>query len=236
MRSGENFERIVGAVARRPLVPLVAVAAIAIAGALLALRLEPSTGTDSLVSQGSDTFEQTERFKQDFGDDAIVVLVEGDLQRTLLTSDLQKLIQLEGCLSGNVPADGLRALPRPCRELAAYKPAKVVLGPGTFVNTSVQAIGQGLTGLLAQAKDGGPKAAEKVKRQLLSMALRYGITDIPSVDSPGFVSALVFGNDGKTPKPQFSYLFPSDDAALVQMRLRPDLTDAERSRTVDLVR
>jgi len=234
--SGKIFERIVRAVARRPLVPLAAVALIAIAGALFALRLEPSTGTDSLVSQGSDTFKQTERFKQDFGDDAIVVLVKGDLQRTMLTTDLQKLIQLEGCLAGNAPKDGLRALPEPCRELAEFKPAKVVLGPGTFVNTSVGAIGQGLTSMLAGAKAGGPKAAEKVKRQLLSLALRYGITDIPSVDSPGFVSALVFGNDGKTPKPQFSYLFPSNEAALIQMRLRPDLSDEERSRTVDLVR
>jgi hydrophobe/amphiphile efflux-3 (HAE3) family protein len=232
--SGKIFERIVRAVARRPLVPLAVVVLIAIAGALFALRLEPSAGTDSLVSQGSDTFEQTERFKQDFGDDAIVVLVKGDLQRTMLTTDLQKLIQLEGCLAG-APEDGLRALPEPCREIAEFKPAKVVLGPGTFVNTSVGAIGQGLTSMLAQAKTGGPKAAEKVKRQLLSLALRYGITDIPSVDSPGFVTALVFGKDGKTPKPQFSYLFPSNEAALIQMRLRPDLSDEERSRTVDLV-
>ncbi len=235
MPSGKIFERIVRTVARRPLVPLAVVALIAIAGALFALRLEPSTGTDSLVSQGSETFKQTERFKQDFGDDAIVVLVKGDLQRTLLTTDLQKLIQLEGCLAGSAPKDGLSALPEPCQELAEFKPAKVVLGPGTFVNTSVGAIGQGLTSMLAQAKTGGPKAAEKVKRQLLSLALRYGITDIPSVDSPGFVSALVFGNDGKTPKPQFSYLFPSNEAALIQMRLRPDLTDEERSRTVKLV-
>ncbi len=236
MPTGKIFERIVRAVARRPLVPLAAVALIAVAGALFALRLEPSTGTDSLVSQGSETFKQTERFKQDFGDDAIVVLVEGDLQRTMLTTDLQKLIQLEGCLAGNAPKDGLRALPEPCRELAKYKPAKVVLGPGTFVNTSVGAIGQGLTQMLAQAKTSGPQATKKVQQQLLSLALRYGITDIPSVDSPGFVSALVFGKDGKTPKPQFSYLFPSDDAALIQMRLRPDLSDEERSRTVELVR
>jgi hydrophobe/amphiphile efflux-3 (HAE3) family protein len=233
--TGEIFERIVRAVARRPLVPLAAVALIAVAGALFALRLEPSTGTDSLVSQGSETFKQTERFKQDFGDDAIVVLVEGDLQRTMLTTDLQKLIQLEGCLAG-APKDGLRALPEPCRELAELDPAKVVLGPGTFVNTSVGAIGQGLTQMLAQAKAGGPQATKKVQQQLLSLALRYGITDIPRVDSPGFVSALVFGKDGKTPKPQFSYLFPSDDAALIQMRLRPDLSDEERSRTVELVR
>jgi hydrophobe/amphiphile efflux-3 (HAE3) family protein len=256
------FERIVAAVARRPLVPLLAVAAVAIGGALLALRLEPSSGTDSLVSQGSESFEQTERFKRDFGDDAIVVLIEGDLQRTLLTSDLQRLIQLEGCLSGKVPADGLRNLPDVCGELAELKPAKAVLGPGTFVNTSVQTIGTGLTRLLGDARQRANRAARQARReaeaqgldpaaaaqqareqvaaqsqqQLASIALRYGITDIPSVDSPGFVAALAFENDGRTPKSQFSYLFPSPEAALIQMRLRPDLSDGERSRTIDLVR
>ncbi len=236
MPTGEVFERIVRAVARRPLVPLIAVAIVAVAGALFALRLEPSSGTDSLVSKGSETFEQTERFKRDFGDDAVVVLVKGDLQRTLLTSDLQKLIQLEGCLSGNVPPDGLRSLPEPCRELAKLKPAKVVLGPGTFVNTVVETIGGEFTRRIAAAQKGGPKAVQKLQRQLIALGLRYGITDIPSVDSPGFVAALAFGDDGRTPKPQFSYLFPSRDAALIQMRLRPDLTDAERSRAIDLVR
>jgi hydrophobe/amphiphile efflux-3 (HAE3) family protein len=234
--TGELFERIVRAVARRPLVPLIAVALVAVAGALLALRLEPSSGTDSLVSEGSESFEQTERFKRDFGDDAVVVLVKGDLQRTLLTSDLQKLIQLEGCLSGNVPPDGLRSLPEPCRELAKLKPAQVVLGPGTFVNTVVETVGGEFTRRIAAAQKGGPKAVQKLQRQLIALGLRYGITDIPSVDSPGFVAALAFGDDGRTPKPQFSYLFPSREAALVQMRLRPDLTDAERSRAIDLVR
>jgi len=234
--SGEVFERIVRAVARRPLVPLIAVAIIAIAGALFALRLEPSSGTDSLVSQGSKTFEQTERFKRDFGDDAVVVLVKGDLQQTLLTGDLQKLIQLEGCLSGNVPAEGLRSLPEPCRELAKLKPAQVVLGPGTFVNTVVETVGGEFTRRIAAAQKGGPEAMQKLQRQLLTLGLRYGITDIPSVDSPGFVAALAFDDDGKTPKSQFSYLFPSQDAALIQMRLRPGLSDAERSRTIDLVR
>ncbi|HEX2161484.1 MAG TPA: MMPL family transporter [Thermoleophilaceae bacterium] len=236
MRSGELFERIVGAVARRPLVPLLAVAVVAIAGALLALRLEPSNGTDSLVSKGSTAFEQTERFKRDFGDDAVVVLVEGDLQRTLLTTDLQRLIQFEGCLGGNAPREVLRTLPEPCRELAELDPAKVVLGPGTFVNTSVEAIGGELTRRLAAAREGGPEAVDKVQRQLMALALRYGITDIPAVDSPSFVSALAFEDDGRTPKAQFSFLLPSDDAALIQMRLKPGLTDSERSRAIDLVR
>jgi hydrophobe/amphiphile efflux-3 (HAE3) family protein len=263
--SGEVFERIVGAVARRPLVPLAAVVIVAVAAALLALRLEPSSGTDSLVSQGSDAFEQTERFKRDFGDDAVVVLIQGDLQRTLLSADLQKLVQLEGCLSGNVTEKRLRTLPEPCRRLAELRPAKVVLGPGTFVSTSVKTIGQGLTTLLDGARqeanrdaraarrraaaqglpaeeqdrlalEARERVAAQSQRQLLALGLRYGITDVPAVDSPGFVSALAFEDDGSTPKAQFSYLFPSDDAALIQMRLRPDLSDAERSRTIDLVR
>jgi uncharacterized protein len=262
---GEIFERIVRAVVRRPAVPLVAIAVLAVAATLLALRLEPSSGTDTLVSQGSDSFQETERFKRDFGDDAVVVLVKGDLRRTLLSDDIGRLIQLEGCLSGKVPEQALRNLPAACRELAELKPAKVVLGPGTFVNTSVERIGGELGRRLAggrQAADRADRAARKraaeqglppeeqqrlgkqaregvtsgLQRQLITMALRYGITSLPAVDSPEFVSALAFESDGKTPKARFSYLFPSADAALVQMRLRPDLSDAERARTVDLVR
>ena len=71
---------------------------------MFALRLEPSASTDTLVNRSSSSFKATESFKQEFGDDAVVVLVKGDLERTLLTSDLATLIKLEGCLSGNVPA------------------------------------------------------------------------------------------------------------------------------------
>jgi hydrophobe/amphiphile efflux-3 (HAE3) family protein len=258
------FERVVRAVARRPAVPLVAVAILTVAGALLALRLEPSTSADSLVPKGSDTFEQTERFKRDFGDDAVIVLVKGDLRRTLLTADLGRLIQLEGCLSGRVPARALRNLPEPCRELAELKPAQVVLGPGTFLNTSANQIVAGFQRQLQasqrQARQAerravrraaeqglppeeqqrlGKEARERVEQQFtryaLGLSLRYGITD-PSVSSPEFVSAIAFDSNGRTPKARFSYLFPSEDAAVVQMRLRPDLSDAERKRTIDLVR
>ena len=105
----------------------------------------------------------SERFKRDFGDDAVVVLVKGtkgkgDLQRTLLSPDLGRLIKLEGCLSGNVPAKGLKQLPAPCRELAKLKPAKVVYGPGTFINTAVNQI----TGQLTQRQQATAQQAEQV--------------------------------------------------------------------------
>ncbi|HEX2232827.1 MAG TPA: hypothetical protein VHG69_05635, partial [Thermoleophilaceae bacterium] len=100
--TGERFGRVVRAVTARPLIVLVVVGVLALAGAALALRLEPSSATDTLVDRSSETFEATERFKRDFGDEAVIVLVKGDLQRTVLTSDLGRLLTLEGCLSGNV--------------------------------------------------------------------------------------------------------------------------------------
>ncbi len=38
------------------------------------------------------------------------------------------------------------------------------------------------------------------------------------------------------PKARFAYLFPSRDAALIQVRLRPDLTTAQRTHAIALIR
>ena len=133
---GERFAAIVRAVTKRPLVAIAVVAVLGLGGGVLALGLEPRAGTDTLVSPSSEVSKATEEFKRDFGDEAVVVLVQGNLQKTVLTPDLGRLIKLEGCLSGNVPAEGLRELPKGCAELAKLKPAKVVFGPGTFINTA----------------------------------------------------------------------------------------------------
>jgi hydrophobe/amphiphile efflux-3 (HAE3) family protein len=239
---------------------------LALAGAALALRLEPSSATDTLVDRSSETFEATERFKRDFGDEAVIVMVKGDLQRTVLTADLGRLLRLEGCLSGNVPERGLRELPSGCREIAELKPAKVVFGPGTFINTATRQISdefvarqeatQREADRLAEAarrlsrRRGDPKAQQdrlakaardaklaEFTQQAFGLALRYGITGLPAIDNPEFVSTLVFdtraGRVG-VPKSRFAFLFPSDNAALIQIRMRPDLTDAERRRAIDL--
>jgi uncharacterized protein len=248
---------------------LAVTAVLALAGAVLALRLEPSAATSTLVNRGSDTFKDTERFKKDFGDDAILVLVRGELTRTVLTSDLGRLIRLEGCLSGNVPntKKGLGSLPPVCREIAQLHPGKVVYGPGTFVNTAVNQIGEQFAKQQQSAALQGQQAAEAARRlskrrgdppaeqerlaraaadavnakfisDTLKLALRYGISGVPRINDPSFVSALVFdrtaGEPG-VPKSRFAYLFPSKNAALIQIRLRPDLTDAERTRAIDLI-
>ncbi|HET9738086.1 MAG TPA: MMPL family transporter [Solirubrobacteraceae bacterium] len=266
-----GFERIARASARRPGRVLAAVALLAVAGSLLALRLEPSAATETLVGRGADTYEATERYRERFGDHSVVVLVRGELPDVLLTSNLGRLIGLEGCLSGNKPegetAPGGRG--SPCDRLAELKPVQVVYGPGTFANasageirTQIQAQSQAKAAEATRAaraarkvaKAQGKSRAEQQRvaasarqlvyagfvRDLLQINLRYGLglTGLPSVDDPNFVSALYFdpSRGATTPKARFAYLLPSAEAAVVQVRLKPDLSDEQRAEAVALVR
>ena len=266
-----GFERIARASARRPGRVLAAVALLAVTGSLLALRLEPSAATETLVGRGADTYEATERYRERFGDHSVVVLVRGDLPDVLLTSNLGRLIGLEGCLSGNKPegetAPGGRG--SPCDRLAELKPVQVVYGPGTFANASageirsqIQAQSQAKAAEAARAaraarkvaKAQGKSRAEQQRvaasarqlvyagfvRDLLQINLRYGLglTGLPSVDDPNFISALYFdpSRGATTPKARFAYLLPSAEAAVVQVRLKPDLSDEQRAEAVALVR
>ena len=56
-------------------------------GAGLSLRLSPSAATGTLVGSGSDSGRATTVAHERFGDDAVYVLVRGDLPRLVLTSD-----------------------------------------------------------------------------------------------------------------------------------------------------
>jgi hydrophobe/amphiphile efflux-3 (HAE3) family protein len=155
----------------------------------------------------------------------------------------------------------------PCGALARSRAVKVVYGPGTFVNESVGRIQDEVARQSAAAQERAERAAGAARglarrrgysrpradrvaaqarelvraeylRDVAQLALRYGITSIPRVDDPAFVSTLVFDarKPAGTPKERFSYLFPSRDAALIQVRLRPDLTPAERQEAIATIR
>jgi hydrophobe/amphiphile efflux-3 (HAE3) family protein len=265
------LERIVQAAGRRPVRVLLAVALAAGVSAALALRLEPSTATETLVGRSSGAYRATEVYRERFGDHAIVVLVRGNLQRLVLTDDLGRLLGLEGCLSGNKPADepAPGGQGSPCDEFARTKPVKVVYGPGTFINSAVGEIGdqfqkqlgskvaeaerakraaRGLAKAQGRSKAEQTKAAKSAEqlvyaqftRDLLQLNLRYGLglKGLPRLDDPDFVSALVFdpARGATTPKARFAYLFPNARSAVIQVRLKPDLTEAQRRRAIELVR
>jgi hydrophobe/amphiphile efflux-3 (HAE3) family protein len=235
-------------------------------GTIGALRLESDAATDTLVDRGSETFHTTERFKEQFGDDPVVILVRGQLEQLLLTRNIESLLRLEGCLSGRVP-EGQEPATETCGEIADLNPSQVVFGPATFLNQAAIRAQELLTGqsqaAVAQAREAAAQAAQQARRQglstaeqeaaaraageqvlgefqrqLLNLAVRYGQTSLPSLDDPRYVSSVVFDTRfaGGVPKERFAYLFPSPEAALISVRLRPDLTEAERDRAIELFR
>ena len=108
------------------------VSVVAIVTVVGALRLSPDAGTDKLVDNGSAAFEGTQEFRQRFGDDAIVILAEGDLKKLMLTGDVDRLLALETCLAGRPDASGQYAAPV-CQDIADLGATRVVFGPATFI-------------------------------------------------------------------------------------------------------
>ena len=260
---------LMGVAARRPLVVAATVLLLAVAGAGLALTLETRADTETLVGRSTPGYAATQSLHERFGDDAVYVVVREPVANVVLTQDLGQVLGLEGCLSGNVPA-GRR--PRggpdgPCARLARTKPAKVVFGPGTFLNEAVGQISDqfaAATGRqareaekaaraayelarargasVAQARDYAAKAKDLVTaqfyRDVLALAIRYGITSPPSLNDPQFIARLVFDSTRGpgVPKPRFASIFPGKEGALIQVRLRNGLSAAQRARAITDIR
>ena len=254
--------------ARRPLAVGGLVLALAVAGSIAASGLQPTSSDDTYVSRSSPTFKASQAYHQRFGEDAVYVLISEPVSQLVLTSDLARIIGLEGCLSGVAPRG---MAPRggpdgPCARLAQTRPARVVFGPGTFIDTSVAQIQEQIRAQQQAAQRQGALAAQEARRiaagrglpaarqqqvakeaqalvqnqfvaAALKLATTYGLSAIPKINDPAFVSKLVFDTTKPTgtPKARFSYIFPTKDSGLIQVRMRAGLSeDARRTAIRDI--
>ena len=164
-----------------------------------------------------------------------------------------------------LPHQTKQPLPPVCDKIAQLRPSRSVFGPATFLYLSVAGIQQALQGQIGasaqQARAAGEQARKAAAKRgasaaeqdaaanaaaqqilgqfqsgLAQVAIQYGITSIPRLDDPNFVSRVVFDQSkaAGTPKERFGYLFPNRNAAQIIVRLRPDLTDAERHEAIGL--
>src|SRR5947209_4242849 len=145
----KRFERLAGAAARRPVLTLGIIVALALGGALLALGLQPDAGADTFVPGSSASAQATQDDHNHFGGDAVVVLVRQQLTNLVETKDLATVSALEACLAGQTlvandtigsfttappttgPYGGWNS---PCGKLRRSRAVQVVYGPGTFLN------------------------------------------------------------------------------------------------------
>jgi len=204
---------------------------LAVGAGVAAARLPTDAATDTLVDSDTAAYQATREVRRDFGEEPVVILAEGDLQRLVLTSNLGRLLRLEGCLSGKVPK-GAEPIPGPCAELAEENPVRSVVGPATFLNEAVIQIDRQLERLAATT----PPA--QLRELLLQIAARYGITSAPSLSNPDFLAAIVFDlrKARDIPKARLAYLFPNGHSAQVILRLRPDLSEAERHKAIETIK
>jgi hypothetical protein len=168
-------------------------------------------------------------------------------------------------LAESLPKRQKQPLPPVCDQISKLHPSRSVFGPATFLYLSVAGIQQALQGQIGGAQQQAQVAAEQARKaaakrgastaeqqqaanaaaqsilgqfqqSLIQVALQYGITSIPRLDDPNFVSRVVFDESkpAGTPKERFGYLFPNRNAAQIIVRLRPDLTDAERHDAIGL--
>lgn len=230
MTVGPWFGRVAAWAAGHARAVLAVCAVLAVAGAVGATRIPTDAGIGTLVDSDAATYRATQQVRGAFGEEPVVVLARGDLQRLILSADLFRLLRLEGCLSGNVPK-GAKPIPGPCAELAELDPVEFVSGPATFLNEAVVQIDRQLRRLATHV------APEKFRAFLLEIATRYGITSAPTLDNADFVATVVFdlSRARGTPKSRLAYLFPNSHSAQIVVRLRPDLSEAERHRAIGLI-
>jgi hydrophobe/amphiphile efflux-3 (HAE3) family protein len=138
------------------LLTLLIAALLAVGGAVLALRLKPSTGIGTFVGSGSSSYRATLDDEHHFGSDAVVVLIREPLTDLVETKDLGTLSFLEACLAGKVVVRNLQVgayteaagrtpyggWSSPCGRLMRNQPVRAVYGPATFLNQAVVAINQ----------------------------------------------------------------------------------------------
>ncbi|MFL5831245.1 MAG: efflux RND transporter permease subunit [Solirubrobacteraceae bacterium] len=283
MQVKERLEGLARASARRPVLTIGIVAALALAGALLALGLKPSAGSDTFVSRSSGTFQATDQDLREFGGDAVIILIKEPLTSLIETKELATVTFLEACLAGQyvVPSQQLQSFQpappgahapyggwrSPCGHLMKSKPVKVVYGPGTFLNRAVAAvntqtsallasarqavssscnaayqlaIGRGLTRKQATAACNDASQLEQARQlqQLERLYLNSGINGTPRIDDPQFIPQIVFDQTRgvNQPKSRFAYLFPTANSALIQVRLKSNLSDEQQAQAISWIR
>ena len=183
-------------------------------------RLSIDSGLDSLLPSGDPVVAAQADMAKQFGEDPIVVLIEG-AGDPLSAKRLPELLQLEGQLS---------QLPD---VVATY-------GPATTLNQTVLRIKQMLADLSGQ-RDALQQAHRT--RALAAFDKRYGAlivkampAGLPTLRNPGFVRTVVIDPSTGDPRPRWRQYLPSADSVAVYLRPRAGLDQAGTESLVAAVR
>ncbi len=267
-----GFERIVRGSARRPARVLAVVAVLAVAGGVLALRLEPSAAMDTLVGRGADSYQATETYRERFGDHSVIVLARGDLPNLVLTSNLGPAGRARGLPLGQQAggpggAGRRRVAVRPagadasrCRSCTGRAPSSTRRPARSTTRSRSRCAPRRPRPRGRRAPRGGsparrasprPSRSGSASRRASSCTRSSSATCCRSTCATGSGSPGCRASTTPSSCPRWSSMpraaparrrrasptcFPSSESALIQVRLKPGLTDEQREEAVALVR
>ena len=98
--------------------------------------------------------------------------------------------------------------------------------------------GLGSKQALTDANAAGALEQQQQLQTLEQMYLNSGITGTPTIDDPQFIPQIVFDQTRgvNQPKARFAYLFPTANSALIQVRLKSTLSEAEQAHAIAWIR
>lgn len=220
-----------------PLAALVAVVVLTAIGGGLA-RLEVDTGLDSMLPASDPVAAALEQKDDEFGGDAVVVILESDEPRSFFTvqDQLMALIGLEG-------------------ELAGLADVAAVYGPGTILNQTAGAAQDMLSQIMGRRDGLRQTAIAQAQRRGLSPAAaraagervvkvfdrRYGAllvegmgAGLPTLRNPRFVETVLF-DENLAPRPEWKFVVPAPDKVALLVRPRSDLSQDAAARLTTAV-
>ncbi len=91
---------------------------------------------------------------------------------------------------------------------------------------------------ISAAKAAGQLEEQRQLQQLETLAVDSGIDGAPAIDNQEFIPEIVFDQTRgvNVPKARFSYLFPTKDSALIQVRLRAGLSATQAAQAISWIR
>jgi hypothetical protein len=116
--------------------------------------------------------------------------------------------------------------------------AQAIRAKGNAARTLARSQGASVTQANAAYSAAAQLEAEQEETQLATLALDTGISSAPAIDNASFIASIVFDatRGAYTPKARLSYLFPTADSALIQVRLRADLSSTQTSQAIGWIR
>ena len=195
-----------------------------VAAAVGATRIPTDAGVGTLVDTDTATYRATQQVRDAFGEEPVVVLAKGDLQRA--DPDLEHL-----------PPAAARGLPlrARCRRGRSRSPGPAPNWPSSTRSSSSPARRPSSTRRWSRSTPscGGWRSAcrrDQLREFLLAVATRYGITSAPSLDNAEFVATVVFDLAPRPRHAEGAARLPLPQQPLGPDR-RPPEAGPQRSRT-----